>query len=430
MERLSGELRGLVSACAAVVQNACSPLARDAADAEARSVTLFPNDDLEAVIEKLIQRETVDVPGLLAKRRPGDERKEDPAAARVNASLLSVLEFDICSLVARRNGLGPAHDRNKLRERVPARIHCAGCTEHMRRGLQIIFANALLRTTPNASVRTRLVVAPREELRRELDLIVAGSGERPQPPAFAVPAYEPMPDVDFEMEEVTKAREKYLRALRETEVVLDPVDIDDDRIKDLEPAKQLMKGGFRDAALKRLDGMLQEAEARRRRMMNSEGGEFGALFAESLKAAGEARPVRQDLKLQLSDPDPLDAERRVYQLASELVEVERLMQLAKAAQRYRRATVTKQEELDRLVLAGGIADTDPDLAKATRRYHKADALFAAALGTDLAMVYCHRSLVHAMQAPPPPPRTEAMTLEQLMTLRFSIAVDLLTSKLR
>ena len=147
-------------------------------------------------------------------------------------------------------------------------------------------------------------------------------------------------------------------------------------------------------------------------------------------AAGEARQVRQDLELQLSDPDALEAERRVYLLASQLVEAERLMQLAKAAQRHRRATVSKEEDFDSLVLAGGSADTDPDLAEATRRYRRADALFAAALGTDLAMVYCHRSLIHSMQAPPPPPRTEAMTLEQLMSLRFSMAVDLLTSKLR
>lgn len=428
MERLSGELRVLASECAAVLEKACSPPARDAADAEKRS--LFPNADLDGIVERLIRQEAVDVPGLLAKRRPGEERKEDPAAARVNASLLSVLEFDIGSLVARRNGLGPAHERNRLRERVPTAIHCQGCAEHMRRGLQIIFANALLRTTPNASVRTRLVVAPREKLRRELDLLVAGSGERPPPPAFVVPAFEAMPDVSFEMEEVTAAREDYLRALRETEVILDPVDVDDDRVKDLGPAKQLMRGGFKDAALKRLDGMLQEAEVRRRRMMQSNGGEFGALFAESLRAAGEARQVRRDLELQLSDPDPLEAERRVYQLANQLVEAERLVQLAKAAQRHSRATVTKQEDFDRLVLAGGSADTDPDLAEATLRYRRADALFAAALGSDLAEVYCHRSLIHSMQAPPPPPRTDTMTLEELMALRFSIAVDLLTSKLR
>ena len=319
-----------------------------------------------------------------------------------------------------------------MRERVPERIHGEGCAEHMLRGLQIIFANALLRTTPNASVRTRLVVAPREKLRRELDLLVAGSGKRPPPPPeFVVPAFEAMPDVDFEVEEVTKARADYLRALRETEVIWDPVRIDDERINDLAPAKQLMKGGFRDAALKRLDAMMQEAADRKRRMLQSDGGEFAALFAESLRAAGEARKVRQDLKLQLSDVDPLMAELRVYSLANELVEAERLMQLAAAAQEHSRATVDRRREyFNRLILAGGSADTDPNLAEATRRYRRADALFAAALAKELAEVYCHRSVVHSIQAPQPSSRMEAMSLEQLMSLRFSIAVDVLTSKLR
>ena len=429
MEHLSGELCRLVSECAAFVGEACSPQASHWRHAETRS--LFPNAGLDAVVEKLILQEAVDVPDLLAKRRPGEERKEDPAAARVDASLISVLQFDIGSLVARRNGLGPAHERNRLRERVPERIRCAGCKEHMRRGLNIVFANALLRTTPNASVRTMLVVAPREKLRREVDLIGAGSGERPPPPAFVVPAFEATPDVDFEMDEVTAARDDYLRALRQTEVILDPVNVVDDRIKDPEPAIQLMRGGFKDEALKRLDEMMQEADARRRRMMQCDGGEFGVLFAESLGAAGEARQVRQDLELQLSDPDPLEAERRVYMLANQLVEAERLMQLAEAAQRHSRSTVVrKEEDFNRLILAGGRADSNPDLVAATQRYRRADALCAAALGTDLAEVYCHRSVVHSMQAPPPLPRTDTMTLEELMSLRFSIAVDVLTTKIR
>ena len=223
---------------------------------------------------------------------------------------------------------------------------------------------------------------------------------------------------------------RYIRALRATKVVPDPVNISDKRVHDLGPARDLMMGGFRDAGLKRLDGMLQKAEKRRQLMRNSTGGEFGILFAESLKAAEEAKQVHQDLELQLSDPEPFEAELRVYQLANELVEAHRQMQLAEAAQKYQRADVTKQEDLDRLMLAGGSADTNPNFAEAMREYHRADKRFAAALESDLAQVYCHRSIVHALLTPPPPPPKETMTLEQLMSLRFSIAVDILTSKLR
>ena len=220
MERLSDDLRKLVSLCAAVVEEKCLPPAIDAADAENRSAGLFPNDVLDDLVEKLVETEKVDVPVLLANRQPGEERRENPEEARVDASLLSVLKFDIGSLVARRNGLGPAHDRNNLRDRVPAMIHCADCTEHMRRGLKIIFANALLRTTPDFRVRTRLVVTP-----RELDQIVAGSAKRPQLPASVLPDYVPMPDVEFEMAAVTRAREEYPFLPIRTHVPLDSTSV-------------------------------------------------------------------------------------------------------------------------------------------------------------------------------------------------------------
>jgi len=416
MDHLSATLRDLCQEAASVLEEEC--LAENSyttAGAETRSATLFPHAALEAIVERVVTQEAVDVPGLLEKRQPGEERKE--IAVPDGDTHKVVLTSGVCSLVARRNGLGPAHERNKLRERVPETVHCA--SEHMLRGLQILFAKALLGDTTDVNVRTRLVVEPREKLRREIDLLVAGSGKRPMPPEFVTPSFQAMPDVDFEFDEVTKARSAYLRALRQTEVVpvvmLPEVMTGDERMENYEPAKKLMRDGFRDAALKRLDAMVQDAYERRKQMMKSEGAEFGGLFAESLLAAREARLVRGDVTLQLSDPDPLQAEMRVRFLASNLVEAKKNKEMAEATQ--------KQATGDSLYA------TESDVAGATRRYFEADALFAAALGTDLAEFYCHRSVVFSMQPPPPPPTLHRMSLGALMTLRFSIAVDVLTTSL-
>jgi hypothetical protein len=150
---LSEELRELARAGARLLAAECD-VAVDQASDVAERVAGFFRDNAAAVeknVKKILQLEQSLVPQCLQQRQTEEERAEDPSAVRQgpDARLEDIIAFDIASLIARRNGLGPATSRNGLRERIPEEVARGDCLAHMHVGYRFILANALLRLAPD-----------------------------------------------------------------------------------------------------------------------------------------------------------------------------------------------------------------------------------------------------------------------------------------
>lgn len=400
--RLSAELNRLAHTGAVLLANGCQERVDQASEVQGR-VERFFLDNAAVVkqnVDAILLVEQTDVPELLRGRSTNEERKEDPSAGRQSSMLVDVLEFDIASLIARRNGLGPATSRNGLRERVPAGVARGDCNKHMHAGYRFILANALLRMAPDPLVRTNLVSRPRELLRDDLDAIVAGSSIYRQAVGAAEHTFVPVPDPDLEVNEVTRAREAYRVALgnavrrvshEDVRRRKAPIPTQEDILVSqglLEGAARagdwLDKRAYRDATMKQLDEMLREAVVRRRLMTEPKGGALHALFAESLRAAHRASSIKWDA----------DLEARIR-------EQER---------------VTRQAESEVHALAEHFVS-----ARGTGRYKKASDAFALAVHREIPEVYCHKATLKALREGVGRP----MDLTTLMKTRMVLALDIL-----
>ena len=150
--RLSEDLLELARAGARLLAAECVARVDQASDVAERVAGFFrDNAAVEQNVKEILQLEQSLVPQCLQQRRTEEERAEDPSAVRQDpdARLEDIIAFDIASLIARRNGLGPATSRNGLRERIPEEVARGDCLAHMHVGYRFILANALLRLAPD-----------------------------------------------------------------------------------------------------------------------------------------------------------------------------------------------------------------------------------------------------------------------------------------
>ena len=403
---LSDGLLDLARKGAVLLANECQTHVDQATDVEDRVEKFFrDNSEVEENVKEILKTEEADVPGLLGQRSAGEERKEDPSAVRRDSSskLVDVLAFDIASLIARRNGLGPATSRNGLREKIPASIAKSDGLKHMHVGYRFILANALLRMKPDPVVRTRLVSRPRELLRDDLDVIVAGSSMQAVSAAEPKVAFVPAPDPDLEIKEVTRAREAYRVALGNAVCrvpqptirrgqapiyTLEDTLISQDLSKGADRAETWLQARvYRDATLKQLDGMLEEAAMRRRMMTETRQSHVRReLFAESLRAASKASSIQWDADLEAR----IDAQKSVI----------------------RRAEHEVHTLAEKLVLARG-----------TEHYDQARRALERAVEREIPEFYCHKAALEALQEVLD--SKGAVDLSTLMQTRLALALNIL-----
>lgn len=353
---------------------------------------MFDDRRLQDNVDAVLKAEQRDVPELLRKRVSGEERKEDPTALRTGSAMLTdVLAFDVASLIARRNGLGPATGRNGLRERVPVRIARGNCAKHMRAGYSYILANALLRMVPDPVVRTRLVCRPRELLRDEVDAIVAGSVavEPLRVDDLSHVSCPTVPDVDLEVRIVTEARNAYRVALGNAVRPSEVETLSVDKGEGIKRARDWMRlRVFSDATLERLDGMLAMAASRRDAMHRDAavgGGKLTKLFEDSLRAARDASEVRWEADVQ--------------------------------ARLQEQTNVTKRAEEQVKALVEAIPGTPED--------KRASEAFKNLLQHQFPEAYCHRAALRALEKLQSSLELESFDLAALMQLRLALALDIL-----
>lgn len=403
--------------------------------------------DVGTLIGIVVANEDADVRRLLKARRVREERKEREAALKVRSAgtLLERVEFDVMSMFARRNGLGPATDANALRLRVPREVRTSAKTRarQMHRACRLAALRALL-----AHVRdhecTHIVERPRELLRDEMDRMICGMAYDREPEGdIPIAPFVPSVWIEYECEEISRVRSEYARRLAAVDIsAVVPLQIDDVRAQiALERAPQWMvTEQYKDASLMRLDAMLQEAIERKNRMAAGSIEEH----AQSVAAVGRALEIEWDtnveerLSEQLSDPGIKQAEQRIFEEANALAQAREEHRVACARVAYlnafaadagrvpmpREPTVWANRAYERMKLVDSSATEERwpwsddektraasvaallqrareavhDSVAAETRLSNQDAAFEAVMLSDLPRIYCHRAVTRSLRA--------------------------------
>lgn len=398
--------------------------------------------DVGELVGVVVANEDADVRRLLKARRAREERKEREAALKVRSAgrLLERVEFDVVSLFARRNGLGPATDANALRLRVPREVRTPAKTRmrQMQQACRLAALRALL-----AHVRSpdcaALVERPRELLRDEMDRMICGMAYDKEPEGeIGIAPFVPSVWIEFECDEVSRVRSEYAFHLAAVDVgTVVPLQIDDVRAQiALERASQwIVTEQYKDATLLRLDAMLQQAVQRKKRMAAGGMEEH----AESVAAAGRALAMEWDLNVKerlsehLSDPGVKQAEQRIFAKANALAQAKEEHRTACARVAYLKAfaddaarvpmpherTPWARRAFERLRLVNSSAEEEPwpwsdeegmralmqRLSEAVHhsvaveaRLRSQDAAFKAVMLSDLPHIYCHRAVTRSLRA--------------------------------